>query len=444
VPIYRLQAWLRNSSVEADLGADVPIRSVSIKQETNSHPMQRCNALRWRGVENSEPVTSIDELIPGDLVVLSGKSGEGRDDLGDFPPASLIDVGDAMQIIGRSWPVLRLTSAVMSTWYKSKATTELAQLILMKTSDELAASIGEIEFVDELRSSLMCVVKEQHDDKPSWLHDSASWLAKEIASRARSRRVLHLHPEGGIILRSVRRMPQNNTATDDFAGEDNTGSATVAVSLKNHSLGVARRAQANASACGLSKSVQKSVELAGWFHDIGKSDPRFQGLLRGGTRSGEELLAKSSALPLSKVAQNEVATRTCYPLHGRHELLSVRLAEPLITALPPESRDLILHLIAATHGHCRPFAPIITDEAPEIVGLRWPSEPQGSVIEANEVRHSSKTGLEHLGSDVTGRFWRMTRSHGWWGLALLETIVLLADHRTSEAEQRDYEKEIQS
>jgi hypothetical protein len=38
----------------------------------------------------------------------------------------------------------------------------------------------------------------------------------------------------------------------------------------------------------------------------------------------------------------------------------------------------------------------------------------------------------------------MTRSHGWWGLALLETIVLLADHRTSEAEQRDYEKEIQS
>ena len=29
-------------------------------------------------------------------------------------------------------------------------------------------------------------------------------------------------------------------------------------------------------------------------------------------------------------------------------------------------------------------------------------------------------------------------------LALLEAILLLADHRTSEAEQRDFEKEIES
>jgi len=451
VPIYRLRAWLESNQREADLGADVPMRSPIENREDKAQPRRVINALRWCGVEDSEPLTSVDELHPGDLVVLSEPAAKERDELGDFPPGSPIDVGDALQIIARARPVLRLHSDVMKTWPESPATAKLAGLVSEKSSDELAACLGEDDFLDELYSALVRLAKEKPDNRPSWLHDSAHWLATELGPSPRSRRILtrarrilNLHPEQGLILRSVRRMPRIINETDDFAGEDNTGSATVAITLHRHSLDVARRARAYASVCGLPESVQKELELAGWLHDLGKADPRFQALLRGGVRSGEELLAKSGGLPLSKATRKAAADRAGYPSGSRHELLSVRLAEPLLAALPSESRDLILHLIAATHGHCRPFAPVIADESPVVVRLRWSTEPQGSPTKGTEVSHSSATGLEHLSSGVADRFWRLNRRHGWWGLALLEAILLLADHRTSEAEQRDFEKEIES
>ena len=138
------------------------------------------------------------------------------------------------------------------------------------------------------------------------------------------------------------------------------------------------------------------------------------------------LLAKSYGLPLGKRERERARWRAGYPKGGRHELLSVRLLESapdlLATAHDP---DLVLHLIASHHGLCRPFAPVVVDAAAPRV--RWRAL-------GRELSASAATGLEEAGSGIAERFWRLVRRYGWWGLALLEASLILADHRCSEAE----------
>jgi CRISPR-associated endonuclease/helicase Cas3 len=118
---------------------------------------------------------------------------------------------------------------------------------------------------------------------------------------------------------------------------------------------------------------------------------------------------------------------------GRHELLSVRLIESapglLESAHDPE---LVLHLVASHHGFCRPFAPVVRDDEPV---------PVEHTILGHRMSSDSATRLERLDSGVPERFWRLVRRYGWWGLAWLETLMRLADHRCSEDEQKAREEQ---
>jgi CRISPR-associated endonuclease/helicase Cas3 len=120
--------------------------------------------------------------------------------------------------------------------------------------------------------------------------------------------------------------------------------------------------------------------------------------------------------------------RAGYPAGGRHELMSLALMESAAEALAPAACDWILvqHVVASHHGHCRPLAPWVLDLDPvEVHFDRAGIAGKGSSAHA----------LARLDSGVAERFWRMVRRHGWWGLAWLEALVRLADHRQSEREQ---------
>jgi CRISPR-associated endonuclease/helicase Cas3 len=71
--------------------------------------------------------------------------------------------------------------------------------------------------------------------------------------------------------------------------------------------------------------------------------------------------------------------------------------------------ELVLHLVGSHHGCARPLLPV-----PD-----GPSEADPVVC---------------LGAGVAERFWGLQRQHGWWGLAYMEALMRLADHRWSELE----------
>ncbi len=178
----------------------------------------------------------------------------------------------------------------------------------------------------------------------------------------------------------------------------------------------------------------QDLRRAGELHDLGKSDPRFQCLLHGGSEyralTAPEPLAKSPITARNRRLQDEARRRAGYPAGTRHDLLSLALVqEAADLRTKAHDWDLVLYLVASHHGYCRPFAPV--EPAPDI-------EPIGVEFELNEIALAASTnhGLAAADSGVSDRFFGLVERYGCHGLAWLEAILRLADHRRSEQEQK--------
>jgi CRISPR-associated endonuclease/helicase Cas3 len=224
------------------------------------------------------------------------------------------------------------------------------------------------------------------------------------------------------------------TGRDATTDQEVSSFTGVEVSLNSHLNGVGDLAEAFARQCALPDAVVDAIAIAGRWHDIGKADPRFQVLLHGGDRFKAALapgpLAKSAIPPADRAARLRARQRSGYPPGYRHELMStaLMLLDPAaLKASADIDLDLVLHLVAAHHGWCRPLAPVVVDPLPVEV------EFAGGT---SRLRASSAHGLERLDSGVSDRFFRLVRRYGWFGLAWLEAILRLADHRRSAREQQ--------
>ena len=189
--------------------------------------------------------------------------------------------------------------------------------------------------------------------------------------------------------------------------------------LEDHMQSVADSAQKYAKLLDQDADIVELFCTAALLHDAGKADGRFQQMLYRSPLplpADTPLLAKDNGLPRDK-------RKRYYPAGFRHELVSSRLAESVETT----DRDLLLHLIESHHGYCRPNAPPVADQGAGPVEYEF----NGAVLRA-----LSSTGLEKAGSGASRRFWACTRKYGWWGLAWIEALFLLADWDVSGGSSR--------
>jgi CRISPR-associated endonuclease/helicase Cas3 len=206
-------------------------------------------------------------------------------------------------------------------------------------------------------------------------------------------------------------------ATSSFNGS--------AVPLADHLGDVERWARGLADACGVPPRLREDLALAAALHDLGKADPRFQRLLRSGAPTTVAGLLAKSGLPAADYrARRRAQLASGYPAGTRHELTSVALVadEPWFHEQAHDP-DLVLHLIATHHGEARPFAPA-------------PADAPAVQIDLDHRGHSLSTSSDHglvsPAGGVPDRFWRCVRRYGWHGLAWLEALLRLADHRASQ------------
>lgn len=387
-------------------------------------------------------VTRPRSLRPGDTVVVRSDEG-GHDKWGwtarrgdaDVPDvADLADVSRAKRLLLR----LRLRREVLRGMLgedpgpipgpegEGEEVTELLEMLaaLAKRPGSPAPSelVGPLEALSgELRAGRAQLVPVGVGPGAWWLLRTA-WKGARLSGRERRGR----GPEAGAA--SVQAMEQAICDDDPVDAATSTSAATVP--LEEHLLDVERQAASLAELLGLPEPLRRAVGIAGRLHDLGKADPRFQAMLHGGSRlraaSSGEVVAKSGIDPTNRGAFEAARARSGWPRGMRHEALSAAALDVLAAEQSPILTgidiDLVGHLVAAHHGRARPLLPPMIDPDPQQIRVKVPGSDDALELNGNAPLVDWR---------APARFERLGARYGWWGLALLEAVLRLADHSCS-------------
>ena len=444
VRIEVFRCWLRKERVQ-DASSDVEGEAdTDDTSGTGSNEEEIRTAYLWRKNKTAAALVRIEQAStprPGDVVVIDASKAAGTDKdgfqvLGELPDfqdnTAELDASQQAYLENRAKALLRLHDELIDLWPLGECRI-LARELLVETELEDSDPDAQLSLARRMLESLAGDCENQ--PRFAWLRDTSKQLRAE-AKRVGFLRNLHRIGKKDMVLLGQRPMRGYTRQAETFNDEDDNNSSGTSnnqgqpVLLRTHLPGVEVWARRFAHGCGLTEDLVEAVARAGLLHDTGKADPRFQALLNGGRQlpAAREPLAKSASIPKTGTTRERAQFNAGYPLGGRHELLSVRLAESAPELLPSEPllRELTLFLVSSHHGRCRPFAPIISDtDAPE-VSYR---------LNGHDMTWAGPTGLEHLNAGTARRFWLLVETYGWWGLAWLEAILRLADHRRSEWEE---------
>jgi len=445
VPLWAAAAWLRDrggagvSDVEGAGSGD----DDDDDDERDGGTTPPRWAIRWWGDRRIEILRGSRKLEAGDTIIVPTVYGGIR--AGTWAAdskAPVVDRGDEAQLRQRGRLVVRI-DAVTAPPPEGADPDDIAwRDQLRRLADQRVAVSGDNaddapEQIAVIDAAIRSALNSAHGSLP-WLKTIGGVPEHATISLIEAASSETVKPRACVVVAAAvasssddRDASLADEAMPEIASDDQRASRTgVEVALGEHLKHVEDQAKAFADVLGLPGDVATSLVRAAAWHDAGKADPRFQLWLA----EGDEVALAEQRAPLAKSAsqrndrrwQRKVRERAGYPHGARHELASVALLESAPSVLANTDRDLVLHLIASHHGWCRPYAPV---EAPgPSVEIAW--RHRGVHLVAN-----SDHGQAHAGAGVVDRFWAMTYKYGWWGLAWLETLIRLADHRASEAEQ---------
>ncbi|MGH3942703.1 MAG: type I-G CRISPR-associated helicase/endonuclease Cas3g [Pseudonocardiaceae bacterium] len=421
LPLRAVRAWLadvQNSNRTVVSFSDTVLDTPSDADAAGA-PARVAPVLNWSGDDSTVVITSNDIHAGSTLVVPATYGGIRAGNWDSTAREAVSDLGTVVQAGQRARAVLRLYPALaVGDLAIPQPGPELDQddqdrNAVIGWLDELA---DRLKGADDADPQLLTVVNALRNPKPDVMR--VEIMPARQADQA---------PVEMFVVRSRKRVlaPGHRRESIDGDSDPSTSSFLGAgVLLKDHLSDVERWAQRLGKACRFPSEIVDDLALAGWLHDLGKVDERFQLILRGGDVISGSELAKS-IVPAADYRRRRYAEQVArYPRNTRHELASVALVEH-DQKLREQANDwdLVLHLIASHHGYARPLVPVSFDQEPR--QLR--AELDGQVLEA-----CSDHGLLRLDSGVPQRFWRCVRRYGWYGLAWLEAVLRLADHRASE------------
>lgn len=221
--------------------------------------------------------------------------------------------------------------------------------------------------------------------------DDADTLAAPAGWRTEASVALRRSDEGAtawLMIESLAGQPAES--------EEGRSSARRAQLLDEHQSWTESAALRLAGALQLPPDLTEMLAVAARLHDEGKKARCWQQAF-GAPGGGMPPYAKTTRRP-------DIAR-----LHGyRHELGSLPHAEAheRVKALPPQLRELCLHLIAAHHGNARP-----------LIRTAGAEEPPSRLVDRAR--------------DIALRFAALNKAWGPWGLAWWEALLRAADQQAS-------------
>ena len=424
-PIWAVRAFLDETPEDYEAVADVPDgkTDASTASDTTS-----TTAFRWAGVDDPRtgPVRAA-EIRPGDVLVIPADRG-GCDEFG-WHPTDRSPVRDLADEAADAYAGVRYVVRVGRDIVDSN---EDWDRIVDALGTEHHATDGGT-FVDRILEAL--------PNDPATPVEGQPTPRRDIRQRLRDLRdapgridVLRygerLYSGGGAILLAPQGLGRPKTLEDlpsipSTEDDAHSNSAGGYVSLDRHSEQVEAIARATATALGLGK-VGHDLALAAYLHDAGKADRRFQAMLAGGD---EWNMPEGEPMAKSARGSRGAWKRAELPRGWRHEALSVRMARTHPRFDKAHDPELVLWLIGTHHGLGRPFFAFVDDNpAPDLL-------PCLDV----EAWHPTDTGPQSLAFVYLGKTWpdlfeTMKGRYGVWGLAHLEAVMRLADHRASEGQ----------